>query len=251
MSVAIIIPARVASSRLHAKPLAELDGVPLVRHVVMRAMGSRADRVIVATDSDAVARSVDGTGCEVAMTSPDHCCGTDRIAEVAEGLAEDYVVNLQGDQLIPGPAALDSIIERISPGPGPGTAIATCYAPASGPADLDDPNVVKVALGEAGRIVYMSRLPVPFDRAGRAADRELLRQIGIYVFARQALLDFAALPPTELERREGVELLRALAHGLELSGIRLDFELCDVDVEEDLEAARAYLARYPLAVTAS
>lgn len=247
MSVAVIIPARMASSRLHAKPLAELGGVPLVRHVVMRAMGSRADRVIVATDSDEIARSVDGTGCEVVITSPDHCCGTDRIAEVAEGLAEDHVVNLQGDQLIPGPAAIDSIIDGI----GERTAIATCYAPVSGPADLDDPNVVKVVLGEAGRVVYMSRLPVPFDRAGRSADRELLRQIGIYVFARQALLDFAALPPTELERREGVELLRALAHGLELSGIRLDLELCDVDVEEDLEAARDYLARYPLAVTAS
>jgi 3-deoxy-manno-octulosonate cytidylyltransferase (CMP-KDO synthetase) len=237
----------MASSRLHAKPLAELDGVPLVRHVVARAMGSRAERVLVATDSDEIARSVDGTGCEVAMTSPDHCCGTDRIAEVAAGLAEDYVVNLQGDQLIPGPSALDSLIEGI----GPGTGIATCYAPVTSPSDLDDRNVVKVALGEESRVVYMSRLPVPFDRAGRADARELLRQIGIYVFERQALLDFAALEPTELEKREGIELLRALARGLRLTGIRLDFELCDVDVEADLDAARGYLARYPLAPASS
>lgn len=247
MSVAVIIPARMTSSRLHAKPLANLDGVPLVRHVVLRAMGSRADRVIVATDSGEIARAVDGTGCEVAMTSPDHCCGTDRIAEVAAGIVEDYVVNLQGDQLIPGPSALDSIIAGISPGTG----IATCYAPVTGPSDVDDINVVKVALGEGDRVIYMSRLPVPFDRAGRSDGRELLRQIGIYLFDRQALLDFAALEPTELETREGIELLRALAHGLRLSGIRLDFELCDVDVEADLDTARAYLARYPLALAAS
>jgi len=238
MSVVVIIPARIGSNRLHAKPLVRLDGLPLVRHVVMRAMGSRADMVILATDNDEIAASVDGTGCGVVMTRPDHRCGTDRIAEVARGLTETHVVNLQGDQLIPGPSALDLIMDSI----GPATRIATCYAPVSDPADSDNRNVVKMVLGEEDRVVYMSRLPVPFDRTGSG----LLRQIGIYVFERQALLGLAALPPADLEKREGVELLRALAHGLPLTGIQLDFELCDVDVEEDLDAAQNYLARYPL-----
>lgn len=244
MSTAVIIPARLASSRFHAKPLALIAGRPLIEHVVERVAGSRVDRIVVTTDSDLIAQAVAGLPCDVHMSRPDHACGTDRIAETAATLAEDLILNVQGDQLIEGPHVIDAILDALKPD----VRAATLFAPL-GDEDPTDVNVVKVVAAADGRIIYMSRFPIPYDRPGDGVSR--FRQIGIYAFAREALLDIASLAPCELEHREGVELLRALHYGVRLDGVLAPWSFQDVDVPADVALAEAYLTTHPLTASDS
>lgn len=239
MSVAVIIPARLASTRFHAKPLAHVSGRPLIRHVVERVVGARVDRIVVATDSAEIARAVEDMPCEVFMSTIDHPCGTDRIAEAAAAVGEDLILNVQGDQLIEGPHVIDTILDTLKPD----VRVATLFAPLEDE-DPSDVNVVKVVPAKDHRIIYMSRFPVPYDRPGVGIAR--YRQIGIYAFARQALLDFAGLETCDLEHHEGVELLRALYHGTRLDGVLAPWRFQDVDVPEDVALAEAFAARFPV-----
>jgi len=242
MRTAIIIPARYASSRLPAKPLKEINGRPLILHVVERISGANVAEILVATDSDEIRSVVEASGlCRVVMTRPDHNCGTDRIAEAAAGLDVDAILNVQGDQLIPGPEMINSILAKAADR----TKIATLYTDCA-QEELADVNTVKVLPDRNGNIIYMSRHPIPFNRGQFRGVMQYYKQVGIYLFDRQTLLEFARLTPTDLESIEGVELLRALDYGMTLGGIHTDSPLTDVDVPKDIRTAEEFIGRFPL-----
>ena len=247
MSTLIVIPARLGSSRLPRKPLRLLGGRPLIVRVWER-VGSMhvADRVVVATDSQAVAEAATEAGAEVAMTSSEHRSGTDRVAEVA-GRAEfesyGVVVNVQGDEPFVGAEAVRGAAGLVESGRFP-LATAACRGE---PDILLNPSVVKVVMDARDRALYFSRAPIPFlrDVQDRAMRDVLVRQhIGVYAYTREALDRWVSLPAHPLERIEQLEQLRPLADGVSM-GVTLvaDAAVPGIDTEEDLASANA---RWPV-----
>jgi 3-deoxy-manno-octulosonate cytidylyltransferase (CMP-KDO synthetase) len=245
----VIIPARLASTRLPDKPLADLGGKPMVVRVAERAALSGAARIVVATDAAAIADACVAHGIEVVMTRADHPSGTDRIAEVAckLGLAADaVVVNLQGDEPLIDPALLAACAARI----GAGVPMATCAHPIADMADVFNPNVVKVVLDKAGRALYFSRAPIAWHRDGFAASREAmpagysaLRHIGLYAYSNAFLQQYPALEPSPLEAVEALEQLRVLWHGVPIAVHITDTApAAGVDTPEDLARVRLHYA---------
>ena len=212
LSATVVIPARYGSTRFPAKMVAADTGRPLVQHVVDRArLCRRVREVIVATDDDRIAVALRPFGTRVVMTSPAHQSGTDRVAEVAGGLSDDVVVNVQGDEPEIEPDIIDALVERLE---GSGDDMATAATPFPAGADVADPNLVKVVLGVDGRAVYFSRSPVPFRRdADFSSNAGYNLHLGIYAYRRDFLLTFARWSPTPLELTEKLEQLRALEHG--------------------------------------
>ena len=193
-----IIPARYASTRLPGKALASLDGRPMIRHVAERTCQARTvTRVIVATDDERIANAVAGSGAEVVMTRADHPTGTDRLAEVAERLDADVVVNVQGDLPLLDPSMVDRLVERMQGDPT--LPMATLAAPIYDEEEWRSPHVVKVVCDTQQRALYFSRSPVPHHREGvRPGVPFGWRHIGMYAYRREVLLQLAALPPTPL-----------------------------------------------------
>lgn len=241
----VAIPARFASTRLPGKPLRLIGGVPMVLQVARRALAAGARAVWVATDDERIAQALSGSGVQVAMTSPGHPSGTDRLAECARiaGWADDaIVVNLQGDEPF---APIDGIVQVARTVAASGAGIATLAAPITSADTLFDPNAVKVVCAGSGDALYFSRAPVPWPRDAFARDPKVLpdgqwlRHIGIYGYRVQALRAFAALPPGRLEQIEALEQLRALE-----AGWRIAVDLAPsafppgVDTEADLERAQ-------------
>ncbi len=208
----MIIPARYGSTRFPAKMVAAETGRPLVQHVVDRCRQCRRVRdVVVATDDERIATALRPFGTTVAMTSPTHASGTDRIAEVARGLSDDVVVNVQGDEPEIEPDVVDGLVERLATS-GDDMATAAVAFPAG--ADVADPNLVKVVRAVDGRAIYFSRSPVPYRREADFGGNAVYHlHLGIYAYRRDFLLTFAAWPPTPLEQTEKLEQLRALEHG--------------------------------------
>ena len=215
----VAIPARYAASRLPGKPLRLIGGEPMVLHVARRALAAGARAVWVATDDSRIADALGGSGVEVAMTSPAHASGTDRLAECAAiaGWSDDtIVVNLQGDEPF---APVDGIACVARTVADSGAGIATLAAPIDDIATLLDPNAVKLVRAANGDALYFSRAPMPWPRDAFARDRatlppgEWLRHIGLYGYRVAALRAFAALPPGRLEQLEALEQLRALEAG--------------------------------------
>src|SRR5437899_1546217 len=220
MKTAIIIPARYASSRLPGKPLLRQTGKYLFQHVYERACQARqANRVVVATDDSRIAAAVRSFSGEVVMTRRDHPSGTDRIAEVAQNLDAEVIVNLQGDEPLIDPAALDLLPELLRRDPE--AAVATLAVPIIAVDQYHDPNCVKVVCDARGRALYFSRSPVPFVRDGQPdfARRPplFLQHLGLYAYRRDFLLLLAQLPPDPLEEAEKLEQLRVLAVGAKIS----------------------------------
>jgi 3-deoxy-manno-octulosonate cytidylyltransferase (CMP-KDO synthetase) len=249
MSFTVIIPARLASTRLPNKPLANLGGKPMVVRVAERARESGAARIIVATDHADIAAACKVHNIEVCMTRADHPSGTDRIAEVAQqiGLAPDaVVVNLQGDEPLIDPALLAACAARISSS----VPMATCAHPISDVADVFNPNVVKVVLDKAGRALYFSRATIPWHRDGFAASREQLpagyaplRHIGLYAYNNAFLQAYPRLEPAPLEQIEALEQLRVLWHGYPIAVHVTDSAPpAGVDTPEDLARVRLQFA---------
>jgi len=241
----VVIPARYGSTRLPGKALADIAGRPMVWHVAERARRARGiARVIVATDDVRIRDAVAGTGVEVALTSPDHPSGTDRLAEVARGLDAGVLVNVQGDLPLLDPLMVEALAARMAADPS--LAMATIAAPLRDEAEWRSPHVVKVVAAVDGRALYFSRSPMPFDRdAARAPDEPLgWRHVGMYAYRRDVLLRLAALPPSPLERRERLEQLRALEHGITIAVVAWsgDAALIEVDTAADLERARAAMS---------
>jgi 3-deoxy-manno-octulosonate cytidylyltransferase (CMP-KDO synthetase) len=247
MSFIVIIPARLASTRLPNKPLADLGGKPMVVRVAERARESGAARIIVATDHPDIAAACAAHGVEACMTRADHPSGTDRIAEVARILglpADAVVVNLQGDEPLIDPGLLAACAGRI----GQGVPMATCAHPLHDAADAFNPNVVKVVLDKLGRALYFSRATIPWHRDAFAQSRDALpggyvplRHIGLYAYSNAFLQQYPQLEPAPLETIEALEQLRVLWHGYPIAVHVTDSAPhAGVDTPEDLVRVRSY-----------
>lgn len=236
-----LIPARLASTRLPDKPLADIGGQPMVVRVAERARAAGAQRVAIATDSERIAEAVRAAGHEAVMTAADHPSGTDRLAEAARllGLAADtIVVNVQGDEPLIPPPLVRSVAARLADSPD--AAIATAAHPIHDPEDWRNPNVVKAVLDREGRALLFSRAAIPFDRDGsEPVPACALRHIGLYAYRVGFLLAYPTLERAPIEALESLEQLRALWHGY-----RIVVEVTDeqpppgVDTPADLERVR-------------
>lgn len=253
-----LIPARMASSRLPGKPLADIGGLPMIIRVAQRAALSGASRVVVATDSLAVGQACAAHGVAHVMTREDHASGSDRLAEAVErlGLADDaVVVNLQGDEPLIEPAVLARVARALAEQPD--CPMATAAHPIDTRADYLNPNVVKVVLDARGRALYFSRAPIPFERdapdgADAAADAALsvalraapvLRHVGLYAYRAGFLRRYPSLPRSPLEGIESLEQLRVQWHGHPIAVITLESAPAPgVDTPADLERVRALVA---------
>ncbi len=249
MSFTVIIPARLASTRLPNKPLADLGGKPMVVRVAERARESGAQRIIVATDHADIAAACAAHGVEAVMTRADHPSGTDRIAEVARTLNlpdDEVVVNLQGDEPLIDPALLAACAARISRD----VPMATCAHPLHNAADVFNPNVVKVVLDKAGRALYFSRASIPWARDAFAATRDALpagyaplRHIGLYAYSNAFLQAYPGLEVSPLEQIEALEQLRVLWHGVPIAVHVTDSAPpAGVDTPEDLARVQLHYA---------
>ena len=240
--ITAIIPARWASTRFPGKPLVKLRGKPLVQHVWERARRARlVDRVIVATDDMRIAEAAFDFGAEVALTSPKHPTGTDRLAEVAAKLkSAPIILNVQGDEPDIAPSTIDRLAKALQDDPLLG--MVTAANPITDRADIANPNVVKVVTDLTSRALYFSRSAIPHDRDGRAGIKYLRHQ-GIYGYRRKALLDFVKWKPAPLEKAEKLEQLRALEHGVSIGVIVVRRASVGVDVPEDVAKAARALAR--------
>jgi 3-deoxy-manno-octulosonate cytidylyltransferase (CMP-KDO synthetase) len=247
MDFTVIIPARLASTRLPNKPLADLGGKPMVVRVAERAALSGAVRIVVATDHADIAAACTAHGIEVRITRADHPSGTDRIAEVALalGLAPDaVVVNLQGDEPLIDPALLAACAARIADG----VPMATCAHPILDAADVFNPNVVKVVLNGAGNALYFSRAAIPWHRDGFAVSQDALpagyaplRHIGLYAYSNAFLQTYPTLAPAPIESNEALEQLRVLWHGVPIAvHITGSAPAAGVDTPDDLARVRLF-----------
>ena len=240
----ILIPARMASTRLPGKPLADIAGEAMIVHVWRRAMESKLGRVWVATDSGAIATAVEKAGGHAVLTRVDHPSGTDRIHEALSEIDPerrvDVIVNMQGDLPTLDPSNLAAAAALLA---DHSVEIATLAAEIVKPKERDHPNVVKVV----GSLVAPRRLrALYFTRAtAPAGPGPLYHHIGLYAFRRAALDRFVALPPSPLERRESLEQLRALEAGMRIDVAIVDSVPLGVDTAEDLETARAVLTKPP------
>ncbi|HLH77470.1 MAG TPA: 3-deoxy-manno-octulosonate cytidylyltransferase [Candidatus Binataceae bacterium] len=241
MAVIAVIPARYGSSRLPAKPLREIGGVPMVVRVWRSVCACSAiDRVVVATDHDQIAAVVRQAGGEVRMTSPDHPSGTDRVAEVARSLRAAIYLNVQGDLPFVAAADLTALVAPMRAEPR--LAMATLATPLLNQAEWSNPNVVKVVCDSRGNALYFSRAGIPFPREG-SLPVNARRHLGVYAYRRGFLLKFASLPPGVLERIEMLEQLRALENGFAIRVAPAAHPSLEIDTPEDL--ARAQEAARP------
>ena len=243
----VVIPARLAATRLPNKPLADIHGVPMIVQVWRRAVAAEIGPVVVACAEAEIAAAIEGAGGRAVLTRPDHASGSDRIFEAVEALdpdrRHDVVVNLQGDLPTVEAAVVRAVLRPLA---DPAVDIATLVAEIADPAERTDPNVVKAALafpaGAASpiaRALYFSRAPVPWD--GGDARKPLYHHIGLYAYRRAALARFVGLPASALEQRERLEQLRALEAGLRIDAARVDTVPLGVDTPADLARARALL----------
>ncbi|MQR02038.1 3-deoxy-manno-octulosonate cytidylyltransferase [Glaciimonas soli] len=247
MAFTVIIPARLASTRLPNKPLADLGGKPMVVRVAERAALSGAAQIIVATDHIDIARACEQHGIAVRLTRADHPSGTDRIAEVAAALglpAEAVVVNVQGDEPLIDPALIAATAAQISTT----VPMATAAHVVESAADAFNANVVKVVLNQAGRAMYFSRATIPWHRDGFAqstdqlpAGYEPLRHIGLYAYRQDFLQMYPTLTASPLEQIEALEQLRVLWHGYSIAvHIAPSAPAAGVDTPEDLARVRQF-----------
>ena len=238
MKTAAIIPARMGSTRFPGKVLANLGGKPIVQWVWERTKASKADEVIIASDSEEVIRAAEAFGANAQMTSPDHPSGSDRIWEVASKLDCDIIINVQGDEPFMEPSVIDRLIDVMQSTPAPD--MATVVVPSTREEIADNPNSPKVVIGTDGSALYFSRSPIPFLRTG-GTDMPLYRHWGIYAYSRTALERFVSLPESPLEKCEKLEQLRALENGMKIKVIQTDFQSIGIDTPEDLVRAEEYL----------
>jgi 3-deoxy-manno-octulosonate cytidylyltransferase (CMP-KDO synthetase) len=241
--VVVVIPARYASTRLPGKPLVSLAGQPMIQRVYARAKAAqRVDRVIVATDDERIAKAVQAFGGEARMTRADHRTGTERVAEVAARETGDVFVNVQGDEPLLDPTAVDIAVQALLEEPQ--AAIATVATPIKVPGDIMDPNVCKVVLDFDENALYFSRAPVPWVRdAAHKVQARHLKHLGLYVFQRDALLEYPTLPQGELEKIEQLEQLRWLENGWKIRVAEVEHDAVSVDVPEDVARVEKLLAQ--------
>jgi 3-deoxy-manno-octulosonate cytidylyltransferase (CMP-KDO synthetase) len=265
-----IIPARYASTRFPGKPLVLIAGKPLIQYVVEQCQKAKSlSEVIVATDDARIANAAEKF-CRVEITRLEHPSGTDRIAEVAQKISCDAIVNIQGDEPLMDPAVIDAVAGALD-----GNEMSTAATPIKNPAELDNPNVVKVVVNAAGQALYFSRRTIPYLREGSArasravesaplstrsvdkasnATREarvlpdplaafpFLKHLGIYGYRRETLLRLVKFPVSPLENAEKLEQLRALENGISIAVVQVDYDSVGVDAPEDVKRVEKLLA---------
>lgn len=239
--VVVVIPARYASTRLPGKPLVSLAGKPMIQRVYERAkLATRVNRVLVATDDERIVKAVEAFGGAARMTRADHRTGTERVAEVAAHEEGDVFVNAQGDEPLLDPVAVDAAVASLLEEPV--ASISTVATPIMTPADIMDPNVVKTVLDFDGNALYFSRAPIPWvrDSASKVQVRHL-KHLGLYVFQREALLEYPTLPQGELERIEQLEQLRWLENGWKIRVVEVEHDAVSVDVPVDVSRVEKLL----------
>ena len=240
-----IIPARYASTRFPGKPLAPIAGKPLIQRVIIQCQKAKSlAEVIVATD-DARIREAAQKFCRVEMTRADHPSGSDRIAEVADRIACDAVVNIQGDEPLIDPSVVDVVAKALAD-----CEMSTAATPIKNILELDNPNVVKVVADAAGRALYFSRRTIPYLReaASRPVPEQLaafpfLKHLGIYGYQRGTLLRLVKYPVSPLENAEKLEQLRALENGIQIVVVKVNYDSVGVDTPEDVEWVERYLKK--------
>jgi 3-deoxy-manno-octulosonate cytidylyltransferase (CMP-KDO synthetase) len=241
--VVVVIPARYGSTRLPGKPLVSLAGKPMIQRVYERAkMAGHVDQVIVATDDERIVKAVERFGGAARMTRGDHRTGTERVAEVAAHVEGDVFVNVQGDEPLLDPAVVDTAVGTLLEEPM--ASISTVATPIKTPGDIMDPNVVKTVLDFDGNALYFSRAPIPWvrDTASKMQPRHL-KHLGLYVFQREALLEYPTLPQGELERIEQLEQLRWMENGWKIRVAEVERDAVSVDVPEDVARVEKLLLR--------
>jgi 3-deoxy-manno-octulosonate cytidylyltransferase (CMP-KDO synthetase) len=250
MGFSVLIPARLASTRLPGKPLADIGGLPMVVRVAQRAAEAGADQVVVAGDDDRIVQACEAHGVRALLTRADHASGSDRLAEACELLGLDgaqVVVNVQGDEPLIDPVLVRRCAELLQQRQD--CVMSTAAHPIDSLRDYLDPNIVKVVLDAEGLALYFSRAPIPWRRDGGSADRPALpqdppalRHVGLYAYRAGFLRSFPALPHTALEATEALEQLRALWHGHRIVvHVSAHAPGTGVDTPEDLERVRALL----------
>jgi 3-deoxy-manno-octulosonate cytidylyltransferase (CMP-KDO synthetase) len=231
-----VIPARFQSARLPGKALISISGKPLIQWVYERAsLASRLNRLIVATDDSRILKVVRGFGAEAVLTSSEHRSGTDRVAEVAHNVAADCFVNIQGDEPLIPPETIDALCKNLADHPD--IEIATACFPIS-EGEASEPDVVKVVFDSAGRALYFSRAPIPFQRRPKGA---FFKHLGIYGYRRDFLLELPKLQPSELEESEALEQLRFLENGKSIFVFTATQDSFGVDTKADIERVRPLL----------
>jgi 3-deoxy-manno-octulosonate cytidylyltransferase (CMP-KDO synthetase) len=243
MNPIVVIPARMASTRLPGKPLADIGGLPMIVRVWRQAVAAGIGPVVVAAAEREIADAIDAAGGQAALTEPDLPSGSDRIFQAVQQVdpkgAHDIVVNLQGDLPALDPADIRAVVDALVT---TGSDIATLVAEIDDEADFDNPSVVKPVVvwdvtGLRGRALYFSRARVP------SGEGPLYHHVGIYAYTRDALARFVSLPASPLEKREKLEQLRALEAGMTIAVARVDGVPLSVDTPADLEKARKLLGR--------
>ncbi|MFZ3072999.1 MAG: 3-deoxy-manno-octulosonate cytidylyltransferase [Thermodesulfobacteriota bacterium] len=238
MLVVAFIPARYGSTRLDAKPLKEIKGKPMVQWVYERVKRAKTVQgVAVATDDERIVRAVEAFGGKAVMTPG--CCltGTERVAEAARSLEADIVVNVQGDEPLIEPDLIDSVVLPMLADPS--IDIGTAKTKLTDPAELLNPNVVKVVTDKDGFALYFSRSAIPYStRYFEEGSAQVYKHLGIYVYRKDALLKLSALKQTGLELSESLEQLRALENGMRIKVVETPYTSVAVDTQEDLDRVR-------------
>ncbi len=230
---AIIIPSRYGSTRLHAKPLIEVEGKPIIQWVYEKAAAAQqADMVIVATDHEEIYNCVKSFGGNAEMTRPDHKCGSDRVAEVASRHPDlEYIVNLQGDEPMITPESIDSVISALKKGDN--ADISTLLRIIEDKNEVANPNLVKCVIDNNGFALYFSRSKIPYER--NEGEAVFYGHIGLYGYKREALFKMTSLNQTMLEKTESLEQLRALQSGMKIITSIVNFKPIGIDTKEDVE----------------
>ena len=241
--IVAVVPARYGSTRFPGKMIAQIAGKPVVWHTYQQVLRSElVSEVIIAADDNRILEALEPFDVPVVMTRPDHQSGTDRIAEVAANLDADIIVNVQGDEPLIDPHTVDEAIRPLLENPD--IPMGTVKRKITDLEMVIDPNVVKVIVDNRGRAIYFSRLPIPYirDEADRkGATGHHWQHIGLYVFRREFVMQFAKMAQTPLEKLEKLEQLRVLENGYDIAVVETEHESVGVDTPEDLERVRALI----------
>ena len=242
MRIIAVIPARYGSTRLPGKVLAPILGRPMIEHVYRQAKQSRhCDDILIACDDPRVMAAAAGFGGKAVMTSPDLASGTDRIAQAVQGVPADIVLNIQGDEPLLHPAMIDVLAEAIREDED--CVMATVARKITNPADVDDPNIVKVVLDQQGNALYFSRSAVPFNRDNVPFGQMVYyKHFGLYAYRKDFLMKLTHWPASALEQAERLEQLRVLQAGYKIKVALTPHDTISVDTADDLRRVEAFLA---------
>ncbi|MEO0047217.1 MAG: hypothetical protein RLZZ410_176 [Pseudomonadota bacterium] len=240
VSFIAVIPARLASTRLPNKPLADIAGKPMVVRVAERALASGASKVVVAVDDQSIFDACQAHGLNVMLTSNQHPTGTDRLSEVASRLnlnANDIIVNVQGDEPLIPAELITQVAQTLADHPE--ADIATAALVIDDLSEVNNPNVVKVAMSQSGQALYFSRAPIPYSRDPQKYQAQCFRHIGMYAYKASFLKEFSKLTPAPIEEAESLEQLRAMWYGYKIQVLLTDAAPPPgVDTAEDLDRVR-------------